>query len=282
MATKSPLDGTEPSSRAGGRPPALKPEHIAVLHDILMERAGQLARNRRRTSSPLCFTRVRSNDSSRARYRTAQAGTPDLRCASRRNEAVWLHSSPQARGHLATQHQPDRCGMGAGCRFVRTYAGTARQARALQSPRSRPRVFLRAAHRLRMAAATGAFPPWHAVYKAFSRWVGAGVFEQMQDRLREQWRIRMGPASTPSAAVIDAQSPRISPQGGESGFDAGKKIKGRKRHLVVDTMGLLIAVSVTAASVHDRAALQMPHSWFFPCAGSSKGPMRGLNAGAAR
>ena len=64
----------------------------------------------------------------------------------------------------------------------------------------------------------------------------------------------MGRASTPSAAIIDAQSTRISRQGGESGFDAGKKVKGRKRHLVVDTMGLIIAVSVTAASVQDRDA----------------------------
>lgn len=98
------------------------------------------------------------------------------------------------------------------------------------------------------------FPPWQAVYKAFSRWVGAGVFEQMQGRLREQWWVRMGRAGTPSAAIIDAQSTRISPQGGESGFDAGKNVKGHKRHLVVDTMGLIIAVSVTAASVQDRDA----------------------------
>ena len=56
----------------------------------------------------------------------------------------------------------------------------------------------------------------------------------------------------PTAAVIDSQSNRISPQGGSSGFDAGKKVKGRKRHIVVDTLGLLLAVSVTAASVQDR------------------------------
>lgn len=57
------------------------------------------------------------------------------------------------------------------------------------------------------------FPPWQAVYKAFARWVEAGVFEQMQDRLREQWRARMGRSSTSTAAVIDAQSDRASPQG---------------------------------------------------------------------
>jgi putative transposase len=98
------------------------------------------------------------------------------------------------------------------------------------------------------------FPPWQAVYKAFARWIDAGAFEQMQVRLREQWRARMGRSSTPAAAVIDAQSNRASPQGGDSGFDAAKKVKGRKRNLVVDTMGLLIAVTVTAASVQDRDA----------------------------
>jgi putative transposase len=62
----------------------------------------------------------------------------------------------------------------------------------------------------------------------------------------------MGRASRPTAAVIDAQSNRASPQGGDSGFDAAQKVKGRKRNLVVETMGLLIALTVTAASVQDR------------------------------
>jgi hypothetical protein len=80
------------------------------------------------------------------------------------------------------------------------------------------------------------------------------VFEKMQDRLREQWRSRMGRPARPTAAVIDAQSNRISPQGGASGFDAAKKVKGRKRNLVVDTTDLVIALTVTAASVQDRDA----------------------------
>ncbi len=58
----------------------------------------------------------------------------------------------------------------------------------------------------------------------------------------------------PSAAVLDSQSTRSSPQGGESGYDAGKKVKGRKRSLIVDTLGLLLAVSISAASVQDRDA----------------------------
>lgn len=74
----------------------------------------------------------------------------------------------------------------------------------------------------------------------------------MHDRLRARWRVREGRAAEPTAAVLDAQATRGSAQGGENGYDAGKKVKGRKRHLVVDTMGLLLAVSVTAASIQDR------------------------------
>lgn len=98
------------------------------------------------------------------------------------------------------------------------------------------------------------FPPWQATYKSFSRWAAAGVFEAMHDRLRQQWRDRMGKAPAPTAAIIDAQSTRSTAQGGNTGFDAGKKVKGRKRHLVVDTLGLLLAVTLTAASVQDRDA----------------------------
>lgn len=98
------------------------------------------------------------------------------------------------------------------------------------------------------------FPPWQAVYMSFKRWAAAGTFETMHDRLRQQWRDRMGRAPEPTAAIIDAQSTRSTAQGGNTGFDAGKKVKGRKRHLVVDTLGLLLAVTVTAASVQDRDA----------------------------
>jgi putative transposase len=96
------------------------------------------------------------------------------------------------------------------------------------------------------------FPPWTTVYKAFVRWADLGVFETMHDRLREQWRQRLGRHHGPTAAVLDSQSNRSSPQGGEAGFDAGKKVKGRKRHIVVDTLGVVLAVTVTAASVQDR------------------------------
>lgn len=98
------------------------------------------------------------------------------------------------------------------------------------------------------------FQPWHNVYKTFRRWSAAGTFERMHDRLRALWREREGRAAAPSAAVLDAQSTRSSPQGGPSGLDAGKKVKGRKRSLVVDTLGLLLAASVGAANLQDRDA----------------------------
>jgi transposase len=100
----------------------------------------------------------------------------------------------------------------------------------------------------------GSFPPWPAVQKAFLRWAAKDRFEQLQDRLRQQWRLRIQRNPQPTTAVIDSQSTRSSPQGGEQGYDAGKKVKGRKRHLVVDSLGLLLAVSITTASTQDRDA----------------------------
>jgi transposase len=98
------------------------------------------------------------------------------------------------------------------------------------------------------------YPPWQSVQKAFVRWARQGKFEALHERLRQQWRQRVERAGQPSEAVIDSQSSRGSPQGGTLGFDAGKKVQGRKRHLVVDTLGLLLAVVVTSAAVPDRAA----------------------------
>jgi putative transposase len=100
----------------------------------------------------------------------------------------------------------------------------------------------------------GIYPPWQSVHKAFVVWARDGRFEKLQDRLRQQWRQRLGRAAQPTHAVIDSQSTRGSAQGGGLGFDAGKKVKGRKRHLVVDKLGLLLAVLVTSAAVPDRDA----------------------------
>jgi putative transposase len=100
------------------------------------------------------------------------------------------------------------------------------------------------------------FPPWQTVHGFFTRWANTGVAERIRDQLREQVRIRAGRNPTPSAAAIDSQTVRAAETVSETtrGYDAGKKINGRKRHIAVDTMGLLLVVMVTAASLQDRPA----------------------------
>nr|SBO91602.1 Mobile element protein [Nonomuraea gerenzanensis]SBO91681.1 Mobile element protein [Nonomuraea gerenzanensis] len=98
------------------------------------------------------------------------------------------------------------------------------------------------------------FPPWTAVYAFFERWSERGLPARLADRLRGRIRVAAGRKETPTAAIIDAQSVKASETIGaaDSGFDGGKKIKGQKRHVAVDTLGLLLTVLVTAASVQDR------------------------------
>jgi transposase len=98
------------------------------------------------------------------------------------------------------------------------------------------------------------FPPWRAVYAFFERWAARGLPQRVVDRLRGQLRVGAGRAELPTAAVIDSQSVKAADTVGAatSGFDGGKKIKGRKRHVAVDSNGWLLAVLVTAASVQDR------------------------------
>lgn len=95
-------------------------------------------------------------------------------------------------------------------------------------------------------------PPWKTVYDYFRTWSNDGTWEQITTTLRERVRKNAGRKAEPSAGSIDSQSVKTTEIGGERGFDGGKNIKGRKRHIVVDTMGLLLAVVVTAASVQDR------------------------------
>lgn len=96
------------------------------------------------------------------------------------------------------------------------------------------------------------FPPWHQVYKTFRRWSRQDRFERMHDRLRKMWRAREGRGPEPTAAALDSQSVKTSAQGGPKGYDAGKKVKGRKRHILTDTLGLVLGVFVTTACVQDR------------------------------
>ncbi|MGI5142742.1 IS5 family transposase [Streptomyces sp. CA-106110] len=102
------------------------------------------------------------------------------------------------------------------------------------------------------------FPPWETVYGYFAKWQKDGVFAQLNGLLRELVRQKEGRNANPSACVIDAQSVKTSTSvpASSQGTDAGKKIVDRKRSIITDTLGLLLAVLVTAASVQDSVAGQ--------------------------
>ena len=96
------------------------------------------------------------------------------------------------------------------------------------------------------------FGPWPTVHDYYRRWRRQGIWEQLNHTLREQVRVTAGKTAAPSAAIIDSQTIKTGDQACASGYDAGTKIEGRKRHVVVDTLGLLLWVIVGPANVQDR------------------------------
>ena len=98
------------------------------------------------------------------------------------------------------------------------------------------------------------FPPWQTVFWYFKRWRADGSLDRLHDALRDQLRDADGRDPMVSAAIVDAQSVKGADTVGRAtrGYDGGKKVNGSKRHIVVDTLGLLLVVLVTAASVQDR------------------------------
>ena len=244
-----------------GRPPSLNAEHVLVLRAITLEQPrsslDEVTRELfHRTGAKVNPVTVRKA--------LREAGIERLKPLRRAGERAAVQGAAPVRYGYTEAHR--RSDGPSGMNTDLTDAEWAlvsdlfeREGQRGAPPRFERRLMVNACcYALRTGCAWRLLPktfaPWQAVYMSFKRWSAAGTFEAMHDRLRQQWRGRMGRAPEPTAAIIDAQSTRSTAQGGNTGFDAGKKVKGRKRHLVVDTLGLLLAVTVTSASVQDRDA----------------------------
>lgn len=106
-------------------------------------------------------------------------------------------------------------------------------------------------------------PPWSTVYGYFRRWRLSGCWQRWNRELRQRLRRKLGRSAQASAAILDSQSCKSAEGGCERGYDANKRCLGRKRHILVDTLGLLLCVLVTSAKVQDRDGAKMLLAGFY-------------------
>lgn len=103
--------------------------------------------------------------------------------------------------------------------------------------------------------------PWHAAYRCFRAWSRQGVWDQIHETLRDQVRMAEGRDPAPSAAVLDSQTVHSAEGGQDIGYDPAKRTRGRKRHLLVDTLGLVMICCVHSAAVCDRNGARLVLGW---------------------
>ena len=162
----------------------------------------------------------------------------------------------------------DRCGMGGDRAVAAAGEKGARPATHDAAALGRGRAFLHGTERLSVADIAQPVPPYTTVQRYFYPWRDNGLLRQINHVLVMQVREQEGREASPTAGVIDSQSVKTPEAGGPRGFDAGKKVKGRKRHILTDTTGLLVGAIVHEASIEDRdgaamllASVRHSHPW---------------------